>query len=125
MKPGEKLTPEKVAELTGKGTATVFIVCRSANDSMPPGAKKGYFCKGCGLEVQVTAPNQPMVAAGGLVFCNPCGLTIAEWKAAQGNLGHVETSATFDAAVGPGGDADPRRMQQIDFLKKSVVPYPD
>ena len=67
-------------------SAQFLIVCRRADDPLMPDYKRGYRCRACGLELQVSPPGQVHIAAGGMSFCNPCGLTAAEMAQKVGKL---------------------------------------
>lgn len=58
--------------------AAMFVVCRKASDALAPGCKRGYFCRACGIEVQVSPDGQRQVQMGGNTYCNPCGITLAD-----------------------------------------------
>ena len=49
------------------------LICRQASDYLKPGYKRGFSCRSCNREVQVSAVGQPMAQDGAWVLCNPCG----------------------------------------------------
>jgi hypothetical protein len=55
-----------------------LVMCRSAAEPPAPGAWRGFFCKGCGKEVQVSPTGRIQIDEGAIVVCNPCGLALLQ-----------------------------------------------
>jgi hypothetical protein len=69
-----------------------IISCRRADDggAVRLDAVRGYWCRVCGIELQVTPPGVAQIAEGGTPVCNCCGITLARKTAKLGVLAGVE-----------------------------------
>ncbi len=79
--------------------ATIVVVCRRASDALCAGCERGYFCRACGLEVQVSPDGRRQIASGGTPYCNPCGLKLVEKHAKAGTIEHVIENPLAKAAL--------------------------
>jgi hypothetical protein len=79
--------------------APLVVVCRKASDSLLPGAQKGYRCRRCDLEVQVTVDGRAWIAAGGIALCNDCGLGLIAERERRGNTTVLSASPTALAQI--------------------------
>ncbi len=66
------------------GIAGVSVVCREASGTLVPSCIRGYFCRACGIELQVSPFGQERIAAGATPYCNPCGIAIARRQQKSG-----------------------------------------
>jgi hypothetical protein len=56
-----------------------IVICRNADDGPGPlrsGMERGYFCRICHNELQVSPGGRSAIAEGGYAMCNPCGFTM-------------------------------------------------
>lgn len=70
----------------------VIVVCRRASDPLVPGSARGYKCRYCGKELQVSASGRNQIAAAGeraLVLCNDCGFKKGTELAKENALGGI------------------------------------
>ena|ERR1700679_2170623 len=112
---------ETLRKLMAQGVTLLIMGGRP--DPLRPGAARGFFCIGCGAEVQLFPPGQAQVKEGGKVVCSPCGLALAEMAADAGSLDSVAVGdeAERDVAATKG-----KRRDQIELLKtRFPFNYPD
>ncbi len=73
----------------------VWIACKKAAEPLDPGHWRGYFCRGCGVEVQVSPTGRLQLDQGGQPYCIDCGFTLAKKYADRGVL----TGVTLNPAA--------------------------
>ena len=95
---------------------SVLVVCRQASDSLAPTAVRGYWCRACGRELQVTPDGVRQIASGGTPLCNPCGFARAKREAARGAKVDIVESPLAQAQM-----ATPQRQEKINFGSKSIT----
>lgn len=87
-----------------------FIVCRSAAEPLDCGAVRGYHCAMCGREVQISPTGRLQLDRGGRIFCNPCGLAVAQQAALLGRVDRV--------AINPAAQRAMTRWERAEAEKK-------
>ena len=84
-----------------------LFVCRSAHESLTPGATLGYKCAICSEPLQVSermqsAANDPETR----LFCNPCGLSLIKQLDVKPKIRLTETAREQLEKNGPGMQAN-------------------
>lgn len=54
-----------------------MLVCNRAGEPAAAPVFTGYYCQGCGREIQVSAEAVRQIRQGAEPWCGPCGMTFA------------------------------------------------
>ena len=88
----------------------LVIMCRQASDSLKPGYVRGYFCRACGKELQVSPEGVRQLAAQiGTPCCNDCSYRLTARARAKHQL-------ASDIILSQGAQETLRERGQLDEL---------
>ena len=82
------------------------MACRSANEPIEEGNKRGFYCRTCKAELQVSPTGQQQLIdhPNAWIFCNDCGFIVAA---------AMKKAERLDSVV-----INPAAQKQIDAIAK-------
>jgi len=85
----------------------MVIVCRSAKESLSPGALLGFECAICNEPLQITPDGKACYESmgGAELLCNPCGLLYVQIADESGRLAGTALSQTAKTQLDKGNDS--------------------
>lgn len=109
------MTQEEALAKIRAGSGAITICRHVAGQPLRIDFQRGYFCKICGAELQLSANAQAQVAAGAIPLCGECGVSMAERLKAAGKEVDVSVSPDARAAIERGQTLiDPARVARLE-----------